>query len=211
MENNQMLPFIMALSGAGGGGGSESDFIHALSHTTKEGYEIPVLTDEQITQAYNDIIAGKNVYIVDDLDTITIQVLDASSIDSPDISISMLFNNTLLLKYTTGGEINAIKIPITASDIKANNLQTVQQNLERIDERINDVTIQYTSMPTASADNLGIIIQFTGTTTSTFTNGQFYKCISDGATEPTYSWQKLGFATEQYVDNAIGNAIEGEY
>lgn len=40
--------------------------------------------------------------------------------------------------------------------------------------------IQYPVVPTASADNLGQIIQFTGTTDSTYTNGYFYKCVSDG-------------------------------
>jgi len=49
-------------------------------------------------------------------------------------------------------------------------------------------SIQYITMPTASADNLGQIVQFTGTTDSTYTNGYFYVCVSD---DNTYSWENI--------------------
>lgn len=48
--------------------------------------------------------------------------------------------------------------------------------------------VQFSTMPTASVDYLGRIIEFTGTTDSTYTNGYFYKCVSDGQTPATYSW-----------------------
>lgn len=48
--------------------------------------------------------------------------------------------------------------------------------------------VQYSTMPTASANNLGDIIQFTGTTDANYTNGYFYKCVSDGQEPATYSW-----------------------
>jgi len=51
--------------------------------------------------------------------------------------------------------------------------------------------IQVTTMPTANADNLGRVVQFVGTTTSTYTNGYFYECVSDGDPTPTYSWTQL--------------------
>ena len=40
--------------------------------------------------------------------------------------------------------------------------------------------VQYSTMPTASADNLGDIVQFTGTTDANYTNGYFYKCVGTG-------------------------------
>lgn len=49
-------------------------------------------------------------------------------------------------------------------------------------------TIQYDTMPTASIDNLGQIVQFIGTTDANYTNGLFYECVSDGQSTPTYSW-----------------------
>lgn len=51
--------------------------------------------------------------------------------------------------------------------------------------------IQYSTMPTASADNVGDIVQFVGTTTASYTNGYFYKCVSDGADPATYSWEAV--------------------
>lgn len=48
--------------------------------------------------------------------------------------------------------------------------------------------IQVSTMPTASADELGNIYQFIGTTDVNYTNGYFYKCVSDGQTPATYSW-----------------------
>ena len=47
--------------------------------------------------------------------------------------------------------------------------------------------MQYATMPTASEDNLGQIKQFTGAT-DVYHNGYFYKCVSDGANPPVYSW-----------------------
>lgn len=84
--------------------GDEALFIHAESHTDIDGYAIPVLTDEQIEKAYNGIIAGKNVFVVDDLDFITIQVLDASSIEGYP-TIRLLFTDVMILTYHIGGEI----------------------------------------------------------------------------------------------------------
>lgn len=49
-------------------------------------------------------------------------------------------------------------------------------------------TIQYDTMPTASASNEGDIVQFVGTSDANYTNGYFYQCVSDGAVTPTYSW-----------------------
>ena len=68
-------------------------------------------------------------------------------------------------------------------------------NLSRYDgkikEYIDNNVIQKSTMPTASSTNLGTIIQYIGTTDSTYTNGYFYKCVSDGASTPTYSWQNI--------------------
>ena len=49
-------------------------------------------------------------------------------------------------------------------------------------------TIQYDTMPTASAETVGKIVQYTGNTDSTYTNGFFYKGVSDGQDPATYSW-----------------------
>lgn len=51
--------------------------------------------------------------------------------------------------------------------------------------------VQRSTMPTASADELGNIYQFVGTTDANYTNGYFYKCVSDGQQPATYSWSQV--------------------
>lgn len=52
-----------------------------------------------------------------------------------------------------------------------------------------EARIQVSSMPTASADLLGKIVQFTGTTGGSYTNGYFYKCTEP--TSGTYAWEAI--------------------
>lgn len=47
---------------------------------------------------------------------------------------------------------------------------------------------QKSVLPTAAASNLGTIYQYIGETGNGLVNGYFYKCVSDGAVSPTYSW-----------------------
>ena len=68
-------------------------------------------------------------------------------------------------------KINASQTTITASDIGAARAATV--------------------LPTASVSEEGKIYQFIGTTTASYTNGYFYKCVSDGADPATYSWEEV--------------------
>lgn len=51
--------------------------------------------------------------------------------------------------------------------------------------------VQYSTMPTASESLLGKIVQYVGTTDSTYTNGYFYKVVSDEEETPTYSWENV--------------------
>ena len=61
--------------------------------------------------------------------------------------------------------------------------------------------VQYSTMPTASATNVDQIVQFTGTTDSNYTNGYFYKCVSDGATPtPAYSWEAVQVQAKELPD-----------
>ena len=46
-------------------------------------------------------------------------------------------------------------------------------------------------MPTAASTNEGWIVQFTGTTDSTYTHGHLYECVSDGGNPATYSWTEV--------------------
>lgn len=67
--------------------------------------------------------------------------------------------------------------------------------------------IQVSSMPTAGADELGNIYQFIGTTDANYTNGYFYKCVSDGGNPATYSWERTDVQpTPSELPSQTGNA-----
>ena len=62
------------------------------------------------------------------------------------------------------------------------------------------IGLQVETMPTATVDNLGDIVQYVGTTTPNYTNGRFYKCVYDGVS--VYSW----VVAEDYINNGIATA-----
>lgn len=48
-----------------------------------------------------------------------------------------------------------------------------------------------TVMPTPSAAYIDAIVQFAGVTDANYTNGYFYKCVSNGEEPATYSWEQV--------------------
>lgn len=62
---------------------------------------------------------------------------------------------------------------------------------------------RYTTMPTASEDNLGQVVQYLGESTQTYTQGTSYKCVAKGTTPETYEWVVFGGVK----DNRIGDEI----
>lgn len=80
-------------------------------------------------------------------------------------------------QFISRGEFSAV----TPNDVSAQNKLVAE----------NEVTKAVDTMPTASADLVGTIVQYVGTTTANYTNGYFYKCVSDGAVTPTYSWVEV--------------------
>ena len=72
------------------------------------------------------------------------------------------------------------------------NKKYVDDSVAGIDLSSKQDTMQYSTMPTATSETVGKIVQYTGTTDSTYTNGYFY--IGTSATEndvTTYSWENL--------------------
>ena len=64
---------------------------------------------------------------------------------------------------------------------------------------------QVSTMPAASAANLGQIVQFVGTTNANYTNGLFYECVSDGQSTPTYSWEQKD--VQSYPETDLTNVF----
>ena len=51
--------------------------------------------------------------------------------------------------------------------------------------------IQVETIPSAGASHVGKIYQYIGATNLSYTNGYFYKCVSDGEASPSYSWEEV--------------------
>lgn len=70
-----------------------------------------------------------------------------------------------------------------------------------------DEAIQVSTMPTASATELGKVYQFIGTTDANYTHGYFYECVSDGQQPATYSWSNVQVqASSGSLPSQTGNA-----
>lgn len=66
--------------------------------------------------------------------------------------------------------------------------------------------IQYNIIPTASEDLEGAVYQYLGATTSTYTHGHWYECVSDGEDPATYSWVEAPnyeVMTESDMDDVV--------
>lgn len=58
-------------------------------------------------------------------------------------------------------------------------------------DRLTNAINKYSTMPTAAAANVGWIVQFTGTTDSTYTHGYIYECKAQGTDPETYAWESV--------------------
>lgn len=96
----------------------------------------------------------------------------------------------------------------------------LQENIVKTKEHVESVRatldaakqdkIELATMPQASEDNLGLVVIYTGSTTSTYTHGYMYECVSDGETPATYSWEQL--TQDVKIDNTtiVKDSITGE-
>lgn len=66
--------------------------------------------------------------------------------------------------------------------------------------------IQYSVMPTPSVDIVNKIVQYIGTTTASYTNGYFYKCVQSGA---NYLWTNIDVQTGGGASS--DNVVEGYF
>ena len=87
------------------------------------------------------------------------------------------------LSISSGGVLNATDTTYTAGD----NINISNENVISAPNSVGQVA----TLPIASADLLGKILQYVGATDQNYTNGYFYKCVSDGAVDPTYSWENI--------------------
>ena len=79
--------------------------------------------------------------------------------------------------------IQGVAYTVIDSDARA----AIQTLADAVDAK--NAIFQYSTMPTASADNVGQIVQFVGAT-DTYTNGYFYKCTANSQAG-TYTWEAI--------------------
>lgn len=86
--------------------------------------------------------------------------------------------------------INGSQIPI-ASNLRTRNVPiesfVTEEELVQGLATKNDI-FQYETMPTASEELVGKVVQYIGETTSSYIKGYFYECVSDEQIPATYSW-----------------------
>lgn len=116
-----------------------------------------------------------------------IRVIPETTTDADEIYIvTSVANRTVTVKQIdTDGAVDSVNgktgaVVLDASDVGA------LPDTTPIPE-----AIQVNTMPTADAASEGVIVQFIGTTDANYTNGYFYKCVSDGQEPATYSWTQV--------------------
>ena len=89
----------------------------------------------------------------------------------------------------TNNEANTIKIGL--GGFPAQNYKLLDSDGTIPSDRLVHAINKYSTMPTAASTNEGWIVQFIGTTDSTYTHGYIYECVSDGGNPATYSWSAI--------------------
>ena len=72
---------------------------------------------------------------------------------------------------------------------------------------VDSKSIQYSTMPTADSTIVGKIVQYIGTTDSTYTNGYFYIGTTDGESTPTYTRENINVQASSGGNSHIGGYI----
>lgn len=109
-----------------------------------------------------------------------------------DVPANALFTDTVYDDTEVRGLISAKQDTL----VSGTNIKSINNTSLLGSGNIDTEVIQYSTMPTASATNLGQIVQYTGTTTVSspiYKNGFFYKCVSDEESTPTYIWEEVSF------------------
>ena len=68
-------------------------------------------------------------------------------------------------------------------------------------------SVQVLIMPTAGQALEGKIVEYVGETNVTYTNGYFYKCVSDGETPATYSWEQTNVQPGGGGDSSLSTDV----
>lgn len=128
----------------------------------------------------------------DVVSTYTEDMVDKDKI--PDIAamdaLLAVVKTLLALKVNTADIVDNLLSTSTTVPLSANQGKVLK---DLIDTKQN--TMQMATMPTASVDYVGVIYQYTGTTSAAYKQGSFYIGSYDSDTD-VYSWQEIEFAPD---------------
>lgn len=86
--------------------------VQASTSTTVKGYQVPNLTADQVTQAYNAVIGGRGCYILDK-DELGQFAVNQADVLSEEPSIGILFYSYLLITYSVeGNNVTIVGYPL---------------------------------------------------------------------------------------------------
>lgn len=93
------------------------------------------------------------------------------------------------------------------SDLQALTPEGTQHLIEKVKTEKEDA-FRFSTMPTASEDNLGQVVQYLGESTQTYTQGTSYKCVAheeevEGETVTTYAWEVFGGVKDSRIVDGI--------
>ena len=132
--------------------------------------------------------------------TIQYDTMPTASSENEDDTIQYIGATTSVAPIYTNGYFYKCVAQGTDPETYAWEQTNVQPNTD-ISEK--EDVFRYTTMPTASQDNEGDIVQYIGTTTSTYTNGYFYKCIYE---DDVYKWVESK-TQETIVEQMVGATV----
>ena len=123
------------------------------------------------------------------------KVPDVAALDA----LLAIVNTSLGLKVNTADIVDSLLSQDATKVLSANQGYVIKQLIDAKQD-----IIQYSTMPVASADLLGTIVQYIGADSQAYKGGYWYKCVSDGEVTPTYSWQLIKYSAD--VDMALNPA-----
>lgn len=103
---------------------------------------------------------------------------------------------------TTLSTLNINKLTRTQYDAAVQGGTIGATDISIITDENFDAVPQYSTMPTASADNVGEVVQYIGASDATYMHGFFYESVSDGGSPATYEWVNIQIQPESdnYAD-----------
>lgn len=93
-------------------------------------------------------------------------------------------------------DANASPLPVIRYDVD------YSYTLAQMAHHAKNAGLKFDTMPTAAVGNLGLIVQYVGTT-GVYTKGHVYESISSGEGSPTYSWSEIVYGDPNSVSYSV--------